>query len=86
MFKSFSEVLDYEIIRVSGWRYSIINSIELLYQDDEIAMINSNFSRHREDASVQPANDSNHFLVPENASWEAKAAYSAREMIFRSDC
>jgi len=34
LFNSFSEIVEYKVLKASGWRYSIINSLALLYQDD----------------------------------------------------
>ena len=85
VFNSFSEVVDYEVLKASGWHYSVINSLELLYEDDETALIHINFSRLREDASVLSTHDSTYLLVADNSSWKAKVAFSAREMILGND-
>ena len=52
LFEKYTDMVDFDIIKATGWSYSKINDTNLLYEDSDTAMINVNFSRYEEDDYV----------------------------------
>ena len=81
VFKNYTDMVDFESIKASGWSYSKINYTNLLYEDTNTSMIYVNFSRYKEDDSVLTTHDFTYLLVAENVYWKIRAAFSAREIV-----
>ena len=81
VFEKYTDMVDFEIIKASGWSYSAINYTNLLYEDSDTAMIHVNFSRYKEDDSVLTTEDFTYLLIAENVGWKVKAAFSSGEIV-----
>ena len=81
VFKNYTDMVDFETIKASGWSYSKINNINLLYEDTDTSMIHVNFSRYKEDDSVLTTHDFSYLLVAGDVDWKIKAAFSSGEIV-----
>ena len=81
VFKNYTDMVDFETIKASGWSYSKINNTNLLYEDTDTSMIHVNFSRYKEDDSVLTTHDFSYLLVADDVDWKIKAAFSAGEIV-----
>ena len=81
VFEKYTNMVDFNIIKATGWSYSKINDTNLLYEDSDTAMIHVNFSRYREDDSVLTTQDFTYLLVAANVGWKVKAAFSSGEIV-----
>ena len=81
IFKNYTDMVDFEAIKASGWSYSKINNTNLLYEDSNTSMIHVNFSRYKEDDSVLTTHDFSYLLVADDVDWKIKAALSAGEIV-----
>ena len=81
VFEKYTDMVDFDIIKASGWSYSAINYTNLLYEDSDTAMIHVNFSRYKEDDSVLTTQDFTYLLVADSVGWKVKAAFSSGEIV-----
>ena len=81
VFEKYTDMVDFDIIKASGWSYSAINDTNLLYEDSDTAMIHVNFSRYKKDDSVLTTEDFTYLLIAENVGWKVKAAFSSGEIV-----
>ena len=81
VFKNYTDMVDFETIKASGWSHSKINNTNLLYEDSDTSMIHVNFSRYKEDDSVLTTHDFSYLLVADDVDWKIKAAFSAGEIV-----
>ena len=85
VFQSYSEAVDFQFLRNSGWRHSRINRMELIHQDNETSLIAFNFSRlSQEDHEIYRA-DATHLLIYRHGGWRIKTVFINGEMTLGLD-
>ena len=85
VFQRYSEAVDFQFLRNSGWRYSRINRIKSIHQDNETSLIAFNFSRlTEEDREIYRA-DATHLLIYRPGGWRIKTVFINGEMILGLD-
>ncbi len=72
---SYGEALDFEAREESGWAYSRIHQIELVYEDDMTAMVDINFSRYDSTDAVITTSDVIYLFVNKDGAWKIKSAF-----------
>ena len=75
LFKKYSDAVDFDSLRKSGWRYSRINSLEVVYEDSTTSMIRFSFSRLNESDDEISHTDAAHILVKKDNKWKIKAVF-----------
>ena len=85
VFQSYSEAVDFQFLRNSGWRYSRINTMRPIHTDDETSLISFNFSRlSRADHEIYRA-DATHLLIYRADGWKIKTVFINGEMTLSLD-
>ena len=85
VFQSYSEAVDFQFLRDSGWRHSRINTMKSIHQDNEISLIAFNFSRlSKEDQEIYRA-DATHLLIYRACGWKIKTVFINGEMTLSLD-
>ena len=85
VFNSYSEAVDFQFLRDSGWRHSRINTMKSIHQDNEISLIAFNFSRlSKEDHEIYRA-DATHLLTYRADGWKIKTVFINGEMTLSLD-
>ena len=85
VFQSYSEAVDFQFLRNSGWRHSRINRMKLIHQDNETSLIAFNFSRlSQEDHEIYRA-DATHLLTYRAGGWKIKTVFINGEMTLSLD-
>ena len=85
VFQSYSEAVDFQFLRDSGWRHSRINTMKSIHQDNEISLIAFNFSRlSKEDHEIYRA-DATHLLIYRACRWKIKTVFINGEMTLSLD-
>ena len=75
LFEKYSDAVDFEILRKTGWEKSTINSLEPLYEDAMTSMVRFNFSRlDGRDCEISNT-DATHLLVKKGNEWKIKAVF-----------
>ena len=76
VFQSYSEAVDFQFLRDSGWRHSKINTMKSIHQDNETSLIAFNFSRlSKEDQEIYRA-DATHLLIYRaGGGWKIKTVF-----------
>ena len=68
------KVVDYEIIKASGWAYSKILKTTVLYEGPNSAVVQVHFSRHKADDSVLSSSQAFYTLVIQESDWKLVGA------------
>ena len=76
VYESYGDSIDFDGLRRSGWSYSKVNSLELIYEDLETSMVNMNFSRYDEDDRVILTGSANYLLMNDNGVWKIKGGFA----------
>ena len=85
VFQSYSEAVDFQFLRDSGWRHSRINTMKSIHQDNETSLITFNFSRlSKEDHEIYRA-DATHLLIQRAGGWKIKTVFINGEMTLSLD-
>ena len=85
VFQSYSEAVDFQFLRDSGWRHSRINTMKSIHQDNETSLITFNFSRlSKKDHEIYRA-DATHLLIKRAAGWKIKTVFINGEMTLSLD-
>ena len=85
VFESYSEAVDFQFLRNSGWRHSRINMMKPIHQDNETALIAFNFSRLSTDDHEIYRADATHLLLFRAAHWRIKTVFINGEMTLSLD-
>ena len=75
LFEKYSDAVDFEILRKTGWEKSTINSLEPLYEDAVTSMVRFNFSRLDGNDCEISITDATHLLVKKGNEWKIKAVF-----------
>ena len=67
------EYIDYDRIKATGWRKSIINSSSVPYQDENSAILKMNFSRVNSEGATVVRSDVTYMLIKGQQSWKIAA-------------
>jgi hypothetical protein len=85
VFQSYSEAIDFQFLRNSGWRHSRINRMKSIHQDHETSLIAFNFSRlSKENQEIYRA-DATHLLIYRAGGWKIKTVFINGEMTLSLD-
>ena len=85
VFQSYSEAVDFQFLRDSGWRHSRINTMKSIHQDNETSLITFNFSRlSKKDHEIYRA-DASHLLIQRAGGWKIKTVFINGEMTLGLD-
>ena len=85
VFQSYSEAVDFQFLRDSGWRHSRINTMKSIHQDNETSLITFNFSRlSKKDHEIYRA-DATHLLIKRVGGWKIKTVFINGEMTLSLD-
>ena len=85
VFKSYSEAVDFQFLRNSGWRHSRINTMKSIHQDNETSLITFNFSRlSKKDHEIYRA-DATHLLIQRAGGWKIQTVFINGEMTLGLD-
>ena len=76
VYESYGDSVDFDGLRRSGWSYSKVNSLELIYEDSETSMVNMNFSRYDEDDRVILTSSANYLLMNDDGVWKIKGGFA----------
>jgi len=71
---TYSEAVDFDAIKKTGWGYSKINSSEILYEDKYSSQVHISFSRFNKNDEVMSTNDVIYTLILNNSNWKIKSA------------
>ena len=75
LFEKYSDAIDFEALRRTGWDKSNINSLETLYEDLTTSMVTFNFSR-LDGCDCEISNtDATHLLVKKGNDWKIKGVF-----------
>ena len=85
VFQSYSEAVDFQFLRDSGWRHSRINTMKSIHQDNETALIAFNFSRLSTHGHEIYRADATHLLLFRAAGWRIKTVFINGEMTLSLD-
>ena len=75
VYESYAGSVDFQGLRNTGWRYSKINSLELIYEDSETSLVNMNFSRYDQDDQVILTGSANYLLMNDDGVWKIKGGF-----------
>ena len=75
LFEKYSDAIDFEALRNTGWDRSNINSLEPLYEDVTTSMVRFNFSRLDGSDCEISNTDATHLLVKVGSEWKIKAVF-----------
>ena len=64
-----STFLNFEEIRKTGWKESVINSVMVILKKDKSAVTQVNFSRVNNRGNVYLTTDANYILIKEGEDW-----------------
>ena len=85
VYESYGDSVDFDGLRRSGWSYSKINSLELMYEDSETSMVNMNFSRYDEDDRVILTGSANYLLMNDDGVWKIKGGFAPTKISIGKD-
>ena len=85
VFKSYSEAVDFQFLRNSGWGHSRINTMESIHQDNETSLIAFNFSRLSTEGHEIYRADATHLLLCRAVGWKIKTVFVNGEMTLSLD-
>ena len=67
--KEISTFLNFEEIKKTGWKESVINSVMIILKKDKSAVTQVNFSRVNNRGNVYLTTDANYILIKEDEDW-----------------
>ena len=67
--KEISTFLNFEEIKKTGWKESVINSVMVIIKKDKSAVTQVNFSRVNKRGDVYLTTDANYILIKEGEDW-----------------
>ena len=83
VFQKYSDAVDFEFLRESGWHHSKINTIQSVHRDPETSLVAFNFSRlTRENREIYRA-DATHLLLHRHQAWKIKTIFINGEMTLK---
>ena len=85
VYESYGDSVDFDGLRRSGWSYSKVNSLELIYEDSETSMVNMNFSRYDEDDRVILTSSANYLLMNDDGVWKIKGGFAPSKISIGKD-
>ena len=85
VYESYGDSVDFDGLRRSGWSYSKVNSLELIYEDLETSMVNMNFSRYDEDDRVILTGSANYLLMNDDGVWKIKGGFAPTKISIGKD-
>ncbi|MFL2495086.1 MAG: hypothetical protein ACJ0RL_05640 [Porticoccaceae bacterium] len=85
VYESYGDSVDFDGLRRSGWSYSKVNSLELIYEDSETSMVNMNFSRYDEDDRVILTGSANYLLINDDGVWKIKGGFAPTKISIGKD-
>ena len=75
--EQYSDAINFDGLKKEGWAYSEINKSNLLYDDNDTAMVQVNFSRLNSEDEIILTSDVTYLLVNKDDSWKLKGGFSA---------
>ena len=75
--EKYSDAINFDGLQKEGWAYSQINKSNLLYDDNDTAMVQVNFSRFNSKDEVILTSDVTYLLVNKDGSWKLKGGFSS---------
>ena len=75
--ENYSDAINFDGLKKEGWAYSEINKSNLLYDDDDTAMVQVNFSRLNSKNEIILTSDVTYLLVNKDGSWKLKGGFSS---------
>ena len=75
--EKYSNAINFDGLKKEGWAYSEINKSNLLYDDNDTAMVQVNFSRLNNKDEIILTSDVTYLLVNKDGSWKLKGGFSA---------
>ena len=75
--EKYSDAINFDGLKKEGWAYSEINKSNLLYDDDDTAMVQVNFSRLNSKDEIILTGDVTYLLVNKDGSWKLKGGFSS---------
>ena len=85
VYDKYGDSVDFVRLRSKGWRYSKINSLELIYEDDKTAMVYMNFSRYSANDEVILTSEVNYLLVNNAYKWKIKGGFAPNKVTVGKD-
>ena len=85
VYDKYGDSVDFVRLRSKGWRYSRINSLELIYEDDKTAMVYMNFSRYNANDEVILTSEVNYLLVNNTYKWKIKGGFAPTKVTVGKD-
>ena len=85
VFKSYSEAVDFQFLRNSGWGHSRINTMKSIHQGNETSLIAFNFSRLSIEGHEIYRADATHLLLCRATGWKVKTVFINGEMTLSLD-
>ena len=75
--EKYSDAINFDGLKKEGWAYSEINKSNLLYDDNDTAMVQVNFSRLNSKDEIILTGDVAYLLVNKDGSWKLKGGFSS---------
>ena len=75
--ENYSDAINFDGLKKEGWAYSEINKSNLLYDDNDTAMVQVNFSRLNSKDEIILTGDVTYLLVNKDGSWKLKGGFSS---------
>ena len=75
--EKYSNAINFDGLKKEGWAYSEINKSNLLYDDNDTAMVQVNFSRLNSKDEIILTGDVTYLLVNKDGSWKLKGGFSS---------
>ena len=75
--EKYSDAINFDGLKKEGWAYSEINKSNLLYDDNDTAMVQVNFSRLNSNDEIILTSDVAYLLVNKDGSWKLKGGFSS---------
>ena len=75
--EKYTDAINFDGLKKEGWAYSEINKSNLLYDDNDTAMVQVNFSRLNSKDEIILTSDVTYLLVNKDGSWKLKGGFSS---------
>ena len=75
--ENYSDAINFDGLKKEGWAYSEINKSNLLYDDNDTAMVQVNFSILNSKDEIILTSDVTYLLVNKDGSWKLKGGFSS---------
>ena len=75
--EKYTDAINFDGLKKEGWAYSEINKSNLLYDDNDTAMVQVNFSRLNSKDEIILTGDVTYLLVNKDGSWKLKGGFSS---------